>query len=312
MSNIYRFYSILILSLALLLLAGCGASKYSGKRKGETVNLSIKENSDVINYALFQQQEIPSLADRGSKSRGFEVGKVLSIAGKGVLALINMERKKYTAAYEQSLIDLMFYDQLSTESAFDPLGMQFNGFSVLREVKTKKNQTDTAFYASFEPDLSNPYEIINNSFFRLKVKDIMINYSKAKVSSKKWYYPWTWFGNKRHDKLNLDVEIVFRSSWVTPDGHYYDNVEVGKFLLTLRDIPMDPKDPGRDQYFSSLKGQTLTGRCSLIPRSFGYYYYGSQLRQCYGQGIYSIDVNVNESGAQNFILKMTAKIPTKN
>jgi len=299
----------LLLILILLLDSSCGSSRYSGKRKGESMEASVKETPEVLNYALLQQQEIPSLADRGGKSRGIAVGQVLSMAGKGVMALINMERKKYTASYEQSLTDLMFYDQISSENAFDPIGMQFNGFSVLRMVKTGKNRSDTAFYASFEPDLSNPYEIINNSFFRLKVKEIKVNYAKAKVASRRWYIPWSWFKNKKNDKLNLDLNLVFRSSWVTADGHYNDNVEIGHFILNLRDVPISPKDPDRITYFTGLSGQALLGRCSLVPRSYGYYFAGGDLRPCYGQGLYSISAHINESGTQNFILKMTEKMP---
>jgi hypothetical protein len=90
---------------------------------------------------------------------------------------------------------------------------------------------------------------------------------------------------------------------------FNDNVEIGRFLLTLRDVPVNPKDPARADYFKNLMGKVLIGKCSLVPRSFGYYYAGAQLRPCYGQGIYSISMNVNEAGAQNFILKMTENIP---
>lgn len=306
-SGTLRYGRFLI--LLLLLLYGCGTSRYSNKHKGEEVNVTVKENSEVINYALFEQQEIPALADRGGKDRGLAVGQVLSAAGKGVMALINMERRKYTASYEQVLTDLMFYDQISDQSAFDPLGMQFNGFSLIRTVKTGKNTTDTAFYAEFEPDLSNPYEVINNSFFRLKVKELRLDFAKAKVADLKWYLPWSWFGTKKNNKLNLDIEIVFRASWVTREGNFNDNVEIGKFLLTLRDIPVDSRDPGRAAYFENLRGTVLKGKCSLVPRSYGNYYAGAQLRPCYGQGMYNITTRVNEAGAQNFILKMTENVP---
>ena len=305
------FFLFLSLLVASLILTSCGASKYSGKRKGENINANVKENSEVIDYALFQQQDIPLLADRG-KGRGIAVGQMLSAAGKGVLALINMERKKYTAGYEQVLTDLVFYDQLSERDAFDPVGMQFAGFELLRTARVDGKTTDTAIWMAFEPDLSNPYEIVNNSFFRLKLKDLQVNYAKAKVAGTKWFLPWSWGKGKSKNKLNVDVEIIFRASWVTEDGHYYNNEEIGRFLLTLRDVPMDPKDPNRQKYFDDLKGTTLLGRCMLVPRSYGYYYTGSnKLSPCYGQGIYSIETKVKEAGAQNFILKMTSYIPSQ-
>ena len=273
-------FFLLTACLSSLLLVSCGSSRYSGKKKGESVDAGIKEDPAVIHYALFEQQQIPSLADRGDKSRGIAVGQVLSMAGKGVMALINMERKKYTAGYSQEIHDLMFYDQISSTSAFDPIGMQFNGFSVLRMIKTGKHTTDTAFYAEFEPDLSNPYEIINNSFFRLKVKELRLKYTKAKVASKRWYLPWSWTAASKRDHLNMDIEIVFRASWVTADGHFYENAEIGKFKLPLRGIPLHPGTKEMNDYFDQQKGKLLDGRCILVPRSYGNYYNGYALQSC--------------------------------
>jgi hypothetical protein len=139
------------------------------------------------------------------------------------------------------------------------------------------------------------------------LKDVKIDYSKAKVSASKWYLPWSWGGKKKKNKLNLDIEIVFRSSWFTADGHLYDNAEIGRFLLTLRDVPMNPDDPGREKYFTALKGQTLMGKCAIVPRSYGSYYSGNKLLPCYGQGEYSIETSIRESGSQNFILQIIGK-----
>jgi len=293
----------LLFIFGLLLIQSCAVSKYSNKKSHENVAMKIDENAEAINYALFEQQNIPTLASRGDKSRGFVLlNKAMPYITKGVIKFINTEKKKYVASYNQKMVDLYFYDQLSTESAFDPIGMQFTGFKLIRTIQDRSGNTDTAIYASFILDTSNPYEIINNSFFRLKVQDLRINYAKAKVASKKWYIPS--FFLKNPDKLNMDIEITIRSSWVTPDAVYNNNVEIGKFYLTLRDVPMNKNSPEYKNYFEQIKGSALIGKCSLVPRSYGYYYYAlNVLKKCYGQGIYSITADVKESGSMNFVLK---------
>ena len=97
---------------------------------------------------------------------------------------------------------MYFYDQLSNEGPFDPAGMQFAGFKIIRTFVNDEGKTDTAFTASFSLDKSNTYEILNNSMFRLRLDDIKLKYAKAKVDPlvKKI--------------LNMDIEIGFSSSYV--------------------------------------------------------------------------------------------------
>lgn len=297
-------YSLhIILLSALFFFQFCTASKYSNKTKNEHVAIKVDENGNAINYALFQQQSIPTLASRSDNTRASAmVGKAVSYAIKGAVMAINMEKKKYTASYKQELNDLYFYDQLSTESVFDPVGMQFKGFTLVRTIKTKSGTIDTAICANFILDTDNPYEIINNSFFMLKLADIKLNYSKAKVESSSWYMPS--FLLKNPDKLNIDFEITIRSSWVTPDGVFNNNVVIGQFFLSLRNIPMDRNSVKYSEYFENLKNTPLIGKSSLVPRSYGYYYFNTdQLKKCYGQGLYTINIDVKESGAMNFVLK---------
>lgn len=298
-----KYYLAFFLLSGLFILQFCTASKYSNKTKNESVAMKVDENSNAINYALFQQQSIPTLASRGEKTRASAmVGKAVSYAIKGAMMAIDMEKKKYTATYKQELTDLFFYDQLSTESAFDPVGMQFQGFKLIRTIRDKSGKTDTAIFANFILDTENPYEIINNSFFKLRLSDIKINYAKAKIASSKWYIPSSLLKNP--DKLNIDFEITIRSSWVTPEGNFNSNVVIGKFYLNLRDIPMDRNSPEYGKYIEKLKNTALIGKCSLVPRSYGYYYFNTdQLKKCFGQGLYTINIDVKESGAMNFVLK---------
>ena len=55
--------------------------------------------------------------------------------------MIAKEKKKYSADWRQGLTDLYFYDQLSSQGAFDPIGMQ-TGFSIhLDAIKSVNTST---------------------------------------------------------------------------------------------------------------------------------------------------------------------------
>ena len=289
-----------------ILFSGCATNKYSSKVEGESVALKVKEDANLIKYATMQTQSTPELASE-SKSRGMMdiIGKVASVAVDGVISLVNNEKNKYSASYQNSVGQCYFYDQISESSALDPTGMQFSGFALLRRVTNNLGKNDTAVYAKFRVDENNAYEIINNSVFKLKLEELKVNYAKAKILARKWYQPFSWFMAPEYPSLNVDFEITFTSSFVTREGVIFNDVPVGKFYLTLRNIPLDKTDPRYDKYYANVKNNTIMGRSFLVPRSFGYYYDSKrQIKPCYGQGMYNIVVKVNESSRPNFVQKM--------
>lgn len=279
-----------------VLLSACRASKQSLAVNNEKFVMDITEKSDVINYALLQRQSVPSLASRGSRpssERGLPipglVGGAVSLATNAVKQMIANDQKKYTAEYKYALTDLYFYDQLSTHSPFDPIGMQFNGFRLVRTFDND-GKIDTAMIADFELDSSNPYEIINNSIFRLKLKDISVNYAKAKVAA------------GGDITLNVDFEITFNSSYVNGDGELFKNVELGKFYFLLRGAPLDKSDENYESFYEKQKGKKLDGFSFIVPRSFGYHVTGmNSTEQAFSQGAYSINVKVKESSKNSFV-----------
>jgi len=190
------------------------------------------------------------------------------------------------------LNDLYFYDQLSNEGPFDPVGLQFGGFKLVRTFTNEAGSTDTAFIADIVLDTSNVYEILNNSIFRLKLKDFKLHYAKAKVA-----------GNK--DKiLNMDFEITMLTSYVNESGNLFGNVVLGKFYLLLRNAPLDPAAPNYNTYYASLKNTPLTGQSFIVPRSFGYRKESGNFVRTYNQAAYSIQVKVNESSKSVFVNKL--------
>ncbi|ANE53037.1 hypothetical protein [Flavisolibacter tropicus] len=285
--------SLATISLMAFSLAGCIGSKLGSANNKEKVQMNIKEKVDVIDYALLKEQTVPSFASRG-QSRGPMTGLTLgavSLATNAVKQMIAKDKKKYTAEYDYALTDLYFYDQLSTENPFDPIGMQFSGFRLVRTFQNK-GVTDTAMIADFELDATNPYEIINNSIFRLKLKSLQLNYAKAKVPA----------NNKL---LNMDFEISFHTSYVNGQGVLFKNIELGKFYFFLRKAPLDKNEEGYTAYFEKLKGKKLEGQSFIVPRSFGYHMSNSNtVEPAYSQGAYTIQVKVKESSKNTFVNQM--------
>ena len=182
------FFCIVSFFTIITLVAGCKSAGYSYTLKNETTDIRVKEKSDAIGYATLSSQQIPTFADRGSQSRGLFgpiIGGAVSLATNAVKKMIAKDRARYVANYTFALTDLYFYDQLSTESVFDPVGLQFSGFSLIRTFTNSQGQNDTAFIARFELDMTSANEIINNSVFRLRLTDLQLRNSKIKMTKPK-------------------------------------------------------------------------------------------------------------------------------
>ena len=290
------FFCIVSFFTIITLVAGCKSAGYSYTLKNETTDIRVKEKSDAIGYATLSSQQIPTFADRGSQSRGLFgpiVGGAVSLATNAVKKMIAKDRARHVANYTFALTDLYFYDQLSTESVFDPVGLQFSGFSLIRTFTNSQGQNDTAFIARFELDMTSANEIINNSVFRLRLTDLQLRNSKIKMTK------------AQKDNINMDVEITFNSSYVNEMGQLFDNVELGKFYLLLREAPMDKNSPAYTHYYDSLRGTRVDGRSFIVPRSFGYYKDESgNVNKSFSQGAYSISVKVTESANDRFVTKV--------
>lgn len=293
-TDMKTFYTTIFLFVAWgFITTSC---KISGAAtNSETNSMKIREKPEIINYASIKRQEIPSFSDRASQSRGFFaplLGGAVSLATNAVKKMIANQRRKYTAEYSFGLTDLYFYDQLSLESVFDPVGLQFEGFILIRTFLNKNNQTDTALIARFELDTTSTNEIINNSIFRLKLTDFDMRHTKAKVS-------------RRHPDINMDFEISFKTSYVNEMGQLFDNVPLGKFYLSLRNAPLNKSDTAYTPYYERLKGRRLEGKSFIVPRSFGYYKGESgNVDKSYSQGSYTITAKVTESSKDRFVTKI--------
>jgi len=286
--------------IAVIYLSGCASYPPSNKYKNEKLTAVLKKDTVAVinNTKLY--------ASRRGLSAPVDIGsRLINYAAIGVEKLITLSKKNLTVEYSTGINNLYFYNKTSKLGMFDPDGMQFKGFSIKRNIDINKKQKDVkALYLSFSVDTTNKYEILDNSIFRLKLQDIELNYAKARIPGFKWYMPWTVFwAGKKNKKLNMDVDITITSSWIDKNFNIHRNVEIGNFKLCLRDMPLDIKDTSYTRYYHNLrKGDTyLSGFSFIVPRSFSYIENGNEL---WGQGFYSIQVNIKEAGKEKFITKV--------
>lgn len=310
-----------ILSFAIVtiitggILSQCTSHHRSHAVKGEQrlVHVNEAENRDVLALAMVDTQA-PSTRAAGAVDI---VGLGVSLATQGVKRLINSDKTNYTAEYKGGANELLFYSTISTkeDGVLDLNGIQFSSFDFVRKVgKGKKVKSDTALVVRFELDQQYPYEIINNSIFRLKMTKLRLDYARAKIPLKRWYAPWTWF-SKKEENINLEFEIVIKATWFSKDGVFYDNVTIGRFSKSVNDLPIDSVkqkiwlDTCRT---SPLRYQNrrLTGYSMLVPRSFSSIIKNKsrgnnkiEYDASFGQGMYSIEVKVKEAAKQSFAMK---------
>ena len=263
------------------------------KKPTDNKYMSINERTTGLSFKKLQSQQ--NLVNNVNASRGVLDAYLISLATNGISHMIDNRKKKYTAQFSMALADLHFYNNLSTNGIFDPNGIIFKGFSLVRLINNKATQkADTAFIAHFLLDTINSYEIANTSMFRLKLDSLDYRVPKAQF---------------KHDKktMNIDFEITFTCSYVNENGNFFSNVTLGKFYLNVRDAPVDRKDTGYIAFYRRLRNKPLTGASFIVPRSYGYYIAeDNALKPSYSWGNYSIAATVTESSKEAFVDKMIA------
>lgn len=282
-----RLITVTIFCFIVLLFIDCTPAKKSTDNK----YMSINERTVGLSFKKLQNQE--DLVNSEGSSRGIVDSYLMSLAKNGINRMIDNRKKKYTAEYSMALSDLHFYNNLSTNGIFDPNGIIFKGFSLVRLINHDK-KSDTAFIAHFLLDTTNSYEIANSSMFRLKFDSLDLRIPKAKY---------------RQDKktINMDFEITFTCSYVNESGNFFSNVELGKFYFAVRDAPVDKNDTGYVAFYQRLRNKPLNGASFIIPRSYGYYVSeDNTLKPSYSWGNYSITAKVTESSKEAFIDKIIA------
>src|SRR5579862_4943829 len=279
------------------LCSSCLADKhYRYPKSTENQKLVVDEGkADVLmkKFSALQATEIPSLQQRLDRfrERGIFAPVILNLVGEAASAvrtLIINEQNKYTTTSYFAREDINFYDQPSLAGPFDPAGMQFTGFDIVRTIDNGGSRGDTALFARFEIDTTRSAEILSNASFRLKLTAFQLKYVKPKVSitSKK--------------KMSLDFDITFLTSYVTQNEEIVDSLVLGRFHLLIKDLSIDL---GSDDFGILPKGSPeplAEGKSFVVPRSFGYFKTDKGIVSGYSRGQYSIMVTVRESTRPGF------------
>jgi hypothetical protein len=268
------------------------------RSQSDKLQLIVDTGKNLLAVNHLMTQEGPSFRERGSRAAFIPIlaGFIINKGVQGIQTMINDRKSRYIAGYSFAERGHYFYDQISTVSAIDPVGLQFKGFQVQRVARNEQNGLDTILLAKFILDTTEGRisEIMNSGLFHLKLDSIRVKSAKVKLP--------------RDGKgLNLDFEIVFNSSFRGDDGQIHPDAPLGRFIFTLRNIPLDLNDPGARLYYDSLDKvkPTLVGESFLVPRSSGFYKNrNGNVESCWGQGLYSINVNVKETSKVKFIDKL--------
>lgn len=296
----------LILFLVLATIYGCSGSKYSHTNGKSIVNVAPVENPKLLyESGKYREQKIADFNEKDGEGRNALIGQAISLALTAANQLIAAEQKKYTVEYKRKIDHIYFYDQVSDKGVFDPTGMQFDGVDIINEItsgKGKNKQTDTAMFITFEVDKENPYSIINNSIFHMKLKECRVNYTRAKMAKTKWYNPISWGQKKLDELLNIDIEVILKTTYITEQGVMLKDEVIGSFLYPIRNMPMNPEHPNYQKFRDDLKGTPMQGFSFLIPRSIGHRIGANgKLEPVFSQARFSMEIRVRESGRDKFV-----------
>jgi len=313
--------------LALISMTSCLPAahyRYNTRSSRDSLSIHPRDSSYLLmkKFADLPDTKIQSLDEIVStfhERGGMIAGAANSLLGYAVSAaktVIANEKGKYTANTNYGNTEDYFYAQPSLAGPFDPSGMQFTGFDVIRTIMREDGRIDTAMFASFDVDTSKAGEILNNFVFRLKLRNFYIRYVKPKVAM---------FSRK---KMSVEFNISFLTSLITPDGNMKDSVVLGKFHLLLNNISIRLGDPdfglckadrkktekelrearkasgGRKDGNGHDKGPVVSGKSFIVPRSYGYFKTGDKIVAGYNQGSYSILVSMKECTKPTFTTKI--------
>jgi hypothetical protein len=289
---------VAIICMMLILCASCTTQKFPERRtKGEKITLRVIEDPAYLNMEnLLAQNPRQDLVSRGAPLLAPFVGQTFSFAYNQVKRLFKTDVTKYKSTYGAGQNQHCFYQTISQEGMTDPAGIQFKGLQLSRTVTDKQEKTDTALYASFSIDRDDPYELLNNSTFRLRLDSLNLRYTRARVKTHSFLRPSGWF-YFRKPALSLDFTINVYSSWMTEQTQVYNRVLLGTFKLHLQDIPENPSSEAFQTYYTNLKDSLLSGSCFLIPRSVASIKSDEKsFVKCYSKGLYDIAITVEETG----------------
>lgn len=283
-------------------LSSCRSHELSHQKRGQKVQMEVQYRSKPVSISeLYPEGD--SLSTRGL------LGPELLLQGAqlaidGVKELIKKSNEDYTHTYRSSLNNLQFYANNSSTGMLDPEGLTFRGFEVHRSIELPKKGPARAMSVYVSLDEERLSDLGHNAKFYLKLDSFALDYTGAKVNRRDWYLPWTLFV-KKHEYLDLDIEIEITANWIDDGGTIHQNVPFGYFVLPLRKIPLSNSSPEKQLYQIEHKNELFSGSSYLIPRS-STYCRSSEGKSipCYGRGDMNVLVKITESSRRSYVTKL--------
>ena len=246
---------------------------------------------EQVHLNILRSEEMPLLLERSQRdlaqensSRGLLTMGIDIAAQFGSRALTEAFTKakgKYSSEWKAPVCRDQFYNAPSTYGALDPSGLQFSGLSLSRDVAGQDGQMAEALFLSCSLPKDRLTEFITNHRFTLNLDSLSTDLSKihAKYKSDK--------------RVSLEINIVFKATWMDQNMDIHGNQELGAFRILLPGLTYDPKNPvysiGGDKADNKISGYSF-----FIPRSYSAYKSGDKYVECWGTGEFDIEVSVKE------------------
>lgn len=285
----------------VFLLASCKGSSYS------IVKNECKFEANPVETEYDINREVMDLASRGGVDAVGLATQAVSLALDGIQKVIAAEQKKYVSEYGKRVNNLYFYDKSSELGMYDPAGLLFDGVKIHNTYKPKDTNTyETALMLDFELVKDSSWtlkDMVTNGIFYMKLKACDIQYTRAKMAKSRWYNPITWGSKKNDERLNIDVEIKLKSTYIAENGEMIRDELIGSFLFPIRNCPMNPEQEDYEKFREDLIGKRMQGFSFLVPRSAAYAIDDrtKNFKKIYGLGRFNIEIDVKESGKDKLI-----------
>jgi hypothetical protein len=290
-----------IAAIGACMVVSCKSSDYSIIKKECKFDAEPVETEYDINHALLAERS------RGGIDAVGLTTQAISLALDGIQKVIAAEQKKYVSEYGRRVNNLYFYDRTSELGMYDPSGLLFDGVKIHNTFKpADTSDHETALMLDFELVKDSSWTLQNmvtTGVFYLKLKECNIQYTRAKMAKTRWYNPITWGNKKNDERLNIDIEIKLKSTYIAESGELIRDELIGSFLFPIRNCPMNPQQEDYVSFRENLIGRRMQGFSFLVPRSVGYAIDDrtQEFKKVYGTGRFNLEITVKESGKDKLI-----------
>ncbi len=238
---------------------------------------------------ILRSREMPLLLERSQRELAQENRGLLTIgidiaAQAGTRALTKGFTKlkdRYSSEWTAPVCRDHFYSAPSMSGPLDPSGMQFSGVSLSRDMVDADGSASQALFLSCSLPKDQLTDFITNHRFTLQLDSLSLDLSRIHAKYK---------ADKR---VSLEINIVFKATWMDENLTIHSNQELGAFRIALSGLKYDKSAPLYSVGGESAK-DLISGYSFFVPRSYSAYKNGDKYVPCWGTGEFDIEVTVKE------------------